>query len=64
MRWSCSISDSKMSVIMQARKILLFNDSKPWIEKSDDEHFGPIRWSRSMQVSCQIFIRSTKRYHS
>ena len=34
------ISEKDVSIIMQARKTLLFNDSKPWLEKSGNKDFN------------------------
>ena len=34
------ISETDVSIMMQARKILLFNDSKPWLKKFGNEYFA------------------------
>ena len=33
------ISETDVSIMMQARKTLLFNDSKPWLKKFGNEDF-------------------------
>ena len=34
-----NIDDDQLSIIMQSRKTLLFNNDKPWIKKSGEENF-------------------------
>ena len=35
----CKITHEEISIIMQARKTLLFNNNKPWIKKSGNKDF-------------------------
>ena len=36
----CNISEQDISIIMQARRKLLFNDGEPWVKKVGNEEFG------------------------
>ena len=38
-REKVDITDTDISIIMQARKTLLFHDGIPWVKRSDNEDF-------------------------
>ena len=34
-----NINDDQLSIIMQSRKTLLFNNNEPWVKKTGEENF-------------------------
>ena len=36
----CDITEDEISIIMQARKTLLFNNNEPWIKREGDKNFN------------------------
>ena len=34
-----NINDDQLSIIMQSRKTLLFNNTEPWVKKTGEENF-------------------------
>ena len=57
----CPISDDELTIIMQARKSLLFNDKQPWIKKSGQEDFNvPMGYFDGVEVSEIVGIFSFK----